>query len=118
MTLEIRGEQLDQLELHRREGLVKLQFQLEGVPYEPLWPTLEALITLARRGLASQWQPIETAPKDGTRILVYRKGAKRYPLVSVDSFESVKWPWPPCWYHSPSDEQPTHWMPLPEPPKS
>lgn len=64
------------------------------------------------------WKPIDTAPKDGTRILVHRRGARRYPIVGVDFWrvESHSWPWKPCWYHSPEDEQPTHWMHLPEAP--
>ena len=63
-----------------------------------------------------QWQPIETAPKDGTEILVcgpLRDGSGVYRDVT-------RWPngwsgkWPVAYMHN-SDE-PTHWMPLPEPP--
>lgn len=71
---------------------------------------------------AQQWQPIETAPKDGTAILVYDEGAA---LVTWEVYrrhqeEHADW----CLMDSWQDEQggystvnhPTHWMPLPEPP--
>lgn len=58
------------------------------------------------------WQPIETAPKDGTRILLFNSyqvrlgywGGKRPACWKEDSGRSL-WGAPP-----------THWMPLPAPP--
>ena len=71
--------------------------------------------------MAEKWQPIETAPKDGTDILVY---------VGPHQFAA--------WYHTDTESGcsmwaistdrcneaisfstflPTHWMPLPKPPK-
>jgi len=64
----------------------------------------------------NEWQPIETAPKDGRRILVYRPGKHKYSTVDIDFWQVNRAPLN-CWWHSPSDGQPTHWMPLPEPPK-
>ena len=70
----------------------------------------------------SEWQPIETAPKDGTKVLAAHFGDKSsnwYGRMAVDfyhdaaagdaftgwgAFNSRHWP-------------ATHWMPLPEPPK-
>jgi hypothetical protein len=56
------------------------------------------------------WQPIETAPKDGTAVLVGRAG--RYPRVtpSIWSEEMCKW--------LNMGDQPTHWLPLPPPPQA
>ena len=66
------------------------------------------------------WQPIETAPRDGTDVLLYeggeyeriymgfyantidRGGKKVYQFWDIGS---EPWNW-----------EPTHWMPLPEPP--
>lgn len=70
----------------------------------------------AARGCFWGWQPIETAPKDGTWIMVYwpTMGIGQYPFV-------VFWDegWQPARY---SDRDygeafPTHWMPLPAAPK-
>lgn len=72
----------------------------------------------------SEWKPIETAPKDGTEILLLE-------YLSEDDYGSVD---RGCWgFVETSDyngekiydwlsnyghiEEPTHWMPLPEPPK-
>lgn len=75
---------------------------------------------------ATQWQPIETAPKDGTDIITYRDSAT-VPIVRgafwLDSDEHTKTP--KGWYHSRNSvgfyllediNAPTHWMPLPQPP--
>ena len=55
------------------------------------------------------WQPIETAPKDGTCVLVYSKGRVISAYFLHDDWLEV--------LHSYSFNDPTHWMPLPEPPK-
>jgi len=73
-----------------------------------------------------EWQPIETAPKDGSSILVYPPtwGSK---ACSIASFEDDKYANKPRPYWRRDDDlgrstisrgiPPTHWMPLPEPPK-
>jgi hypothetical protein len=63
------------------------------------------------------WQPIETAPKDGTHILAWRNNN---PPTVVHWFDD---PEAPGFYTSVNEIapnypfNPTHWMPLPEPPK-
>jgi hypothetical protein len=62
------------------------------------------------------WRPIETAPKDGTQILglwvSYLDGQLMQPSYGVVWNEGGSW-------LEAYDEvsQPTHWMPLPEPPQ-
>ena len=64
---------------------------------------------------APGWQPIETAPKDGTHILAHN-GNTYYPAVVIHWFESG-------WFFStyPTDIEneydPVRWMPLPTPPQ-
>ena len=70
----------------------------------------------------SEWQPIETAPKDGSSILVALKGGE---VREAEWF--VRWyndPSKPGWMPANMDEEyghyvePTHWMPLPKPPQT
>ena len=62
---------------------------------------------------APQWQPIETAPKDGTRVLLFFPGFV-IPVWVGDWHEG----WRPEYgvRTPPIEDDPTHWMPLPAPP--
>jgi hypothetical protein len=72
----------------------------------------------------SEWQPIETAPKDGTRILAVIPGF----AVSIAWWfhDAQKWmttdaedyPDDESWNYTVANTeyQPTHWMPLPAAP--
>lgn len=62
-----------------------------------------------------RWRPIDTAPKDGTDILIFAWGNSQI-VVSYDESNAMH-PWRTLdgiGYHK---DSPTHWMPLPEPPK-
>ena len=64
----------------------------------------------------SKWQPIETAPRDETHVLVWTGGAMttaKYDL-EFDWWEIVV---PSEGYRESDCVSPTHWMPLPEPPE-
>lgn len=58
----------------------------------------------------SEWQPIENAPRDGTPILAADKG--RYAYVAEWIPANRVWIGADGMYW-----EPTHWMPLPGPPK-
>jgi hypothetical protein len=72
----------------------------------------------------SEWQAIETAPKDGTRILLFIPGVGveigywldtetvRYGKVE---YSTKKWTWNADLFGF-KTAQPAHWMPLPKPP--
>lgn len=69
----------------------------------------EALMPFIQRQLpAQEWQPIETAPKDGTEILT--TSLDKYPDdIFCDRWYAKENRWS-------YDAKPTHWMPLPKPP--
>ena len=56
----------------------------------------------------TEWQPIETAPRDGYHIQLYR-----HDIQFVGYYAEAGWCMQGCKLIEP---QPTHWMPLPEPP--
>jgi len=66
----------------------------------------------------SEWQPIDTAPTDGTIVLVGGYAKKGF-FVADSKFVDGEW----LLFDPRDDEytvefdQPPYWMPLPEPPK-
>jgi hypothetical protein len=83
--------------------------------WRPGEETLMQLIAAARAHIAA-WQPIESAPKDGTRVLIYQKEDDGTTFEHV----VVAWWQPPqgkgrsgYWYDGRWSRKPTHWMPLP-----
>jgi hypothetical protein len=65
--------------------------------------------------MKTEWRPIESAPRDGTQVLLWAAGW-RAPTTGW-TYEDD--PWQDCPFYSGLDQRfiPTHWMPLPEPPK-
>ena len=72
--------------------------------------------------MSDAWQPIETAPKDGTAILGYTTAdipcANNPPIALIRYFEDG---FPRGWWGATGDSiilrHPTHWMPLPAAPE-
>ena len=88
------------------------------------------MIDQARKPVAkSVWFPIETAPKDGTRILAFGywtgevNGPDEQPTECIIYWRNGRTDYPGYeWYVDNTDGyaawmKPTHWMPLPEPPE-
>lgn len=81
--------------------------------------SMEALYNALTSKGVDEWQPMATAPKDGTEILTYEngyiiknnfihiKGTKKHPEMKTWNVHSIH-----------PHTQPTHWMPLPQPPES
>jgi hypothetical protein len=70
---------------------------------------------------AGQWRPIETAPKDGTEILLAHATwvDTGYWAVNINGDGCDGWTceWVASWgYEEYALVSPSHWMPLPEPP--
>jgi len=86
---------------------------------------IAAKLDAAIASLRSQWRPIETAPKDGTRIMAcvvgfavsiahFDKEVNKWLAVDDDEFDDVE-QWDS--YCRNTFYEPTHWKPLPTPPQ-
>jgi hypothetical protein len=72
----------------------------------------------------SEWQDIASAPKDGTPILIFVPGSAQ---EVKEAWWALQYEGGPGYWSTPTGpagrgyvilpEAPTHWMPLPEPPK-
>lgn len=67
----------------------------------------------------TEWQPIETAPKDGTKVLLWEAG--HAPYVGSRDDQDDEWWTDEDWANDaarcfPPRCNPSHWMPLPPPP--
>lgn len=60
----------------------------------------------------SKWKPIDTAPKDGTEVIGWGPSWDKPSLMEWDTLRNRGWR-----NLSNGEKNPTHWMPLPEPPK-
>ena len=108
----------------RREGARCDSFHATmGAGWKACADELEAALAGAGRQQA-EWQPIDTAPKDGTRVLVVVTGDVFIAHWSDEAaFErcETKPGWQifasdgDCWYAWAVDDA-THWMPLPSGP--
>ena len=82
--------------------------------YAGLLEDATAEIERLRTELAKhQWRTMDSAPMDGTYIMVWRpnEGDGRHEAhVGIDCYLYSSW------YHSRRYQQPTHWQPLPSPP--
>lgn len=71
-----------------------------------------------RADLVPQWQPVETAPKDGSRFLMYVRNATPHNRVRVGMWLGRGAGWVVYgWKDTHGNfHEPTLWQPLPEPP--
>lgn len=93
----------------------------------------DALAVLRKHGFGvdmapgPQWQSIETAPKDGTQVRLWRPEIEEETIGSFRVDEGYSGDENPGWFDNTYDDyscgyastplSPTHWMPLPEAPK-
>ena len=75
---------------------------------EDLWETWQAA---RASSAAAQWLPIESAPRDGTPVLVYHN------RMVIEAWYSAKWgKFVQSETGGTNGINPAHWMPLPAPP--
>lgn len=95
----------------------------EGDPTDKRGQIRAALLAAAAaRPAQDGWQPIETAPKDGTPVLLWIEFfcASGGPMEGVRPMMATCWNHGDGWYGGPSQVpgfSPTHWRPLPAPPQ-
>ena len=58
-----------------------------------------------------EWRAIDTAPKDGSEVILAGKWLSGKWEVRPGRYLATRWPYV-------GQGQPTHWMPLPTPPSS
>lgn len=75
-----------------------------------MWKQTAALLAEVER---LRWQPINTAPRDGAALLCCYADCEE-PLTMVLSFNGKEWIADSAEAH----DEPTHWMPLLEPPQA
>ena len=85
---------------------------LIAVPMRELRTLLGVLSGAGGLGMFPKWQPISTAPKDGTRILIFEAGPGTAGTVRVSCWRNDTIP--TGW--TGSEHPPSHWLPLPLPP--
>lgn len=69
----------------------------------------------------SEWQTMDTAPKDGTTILIHNPhwaDGTVHPAKWFDDPSGLGCDWQTIdgWWSDGCDDSPTHWMPLPDAP--
>lgn len=109
------------LQLARRASLSRVVFGMSVLLdprnelVDPEADTLELhpKFDAAEKDAVMEWQPIETAPKDGTEILVHTRYGNFYVVGYDDVFSA---PWRVRNDEGLTETAPTHWMPLPPPP--
>lgn len=75
-------------------------------------------LTITPEGWQQMWQPIETAPTDGTPVLLFAR-AKHAPASAPVIGWCVNGEWVECCFtpNHPVGIVPSRWMPLPDPPE-
>jgi hypothetical protein len=77
-----------------------------------------AWLARAEQAQVVGWQPISTAPKDGTKFLGYRNGVMATSYVTPrDDCEMWTFGATSAAFEHRPEIRPTHWMPLPPPPE-
>ena len=123
-------------EILRTAGIVEVSIRNASVrEYMLHWETRtrNAEVEVEKLRADAEWQPIETAPKDGSLFLCwvsairYEEADEGRPReVDVSQIDFCNWRtqadipdcgWPePCCWQIGDQQDITHWMPLPKPP--
>jgi uncharacterized protein DUF551 len=100
-------------------ALIVPRYPEDDYELDDIASAIRELISLRER---SEWQPIETAPRDGSSTLLFgrwasdEQGLMSGPVIGQFNYVRDAWEFANAggWWRI----RPTHWMPLPEPPQS
>lgn len=71
----------------------------------------------------TEWKPISTAPKDGTKVLLFIRYSENETHMTIAAWKpdrhdrAFEWPWHSIEESGYTTKFVTHFMPLPAPPK-
>jgi hypothetical protein len=105
----------------RKKGEVMKRYHVEIEKAERLTRKHDPKTLPVEEPPLSSWRPIETAPKDGSAFLGW--WIEENKVLHTHWLDNSKTAWPWAGWRAPSmqvshpNAKPTHWMPLPEPPK-
>lgn len=92
-----------------------------GYPKHPISRVIDYLHSRGYLGGVPEWQPIETAPKDGSLFIAYWEGQVKpcnYNVTRrIENKHNDFMIWHKNSYRASTCFNPTHWMPLPAAPK-
>lgn len=100
-----------------REGLLEMLTKALHNTVGPM-QTVDDILAFVRQHDKGRWMNIETAPKDGTIILVSGRNKRGYTYIADAKYIGGEW----CLFdpendsHSWPSDCHTHWMPLPPAP--
>lgn len=107
-------ELLDELRGHIGNAAVRDEFSRRIMASEPK-RLAELRARIAELEAEREWQPIDTAPKDGTEVLLLVYGMDTYRSWATDSRWFTELPSGHLFWFD--DEDVTHWAPLPKIPE-
>lgn len=122
--LESQAAKLERIVLWCRPRLSRYEYRdaldryLKEPPTEPdTTPIVQSASTAPAWVPTHRWQPIETAPKDGTEIVTlgWERGLPVHTVCAWDALEDENG-WSTECGTEPIGFSPTHWMPLPDAP--
>lgn len=117
-AVERLNERNVELSVHAHKWMVAHDMLKAGKPYDYPTPTdVPDLLAEVEKRLREGWRPIETAPKDGTSVLLFKSSGLTGMTVGnwrrpMSSRTPGYWQTTPGLYAC----EPSHWQPLPAPP--
>lgn len=106
-------QEIESLKAQKRNApMITMTVPALSIPPLSVEQVQDAIREAVGRRIAPEWSPIETAPKDESPILAYSKEGVRAVVVSWGRM-CERW----CIEGGDGFTNPTHWMPLPEPPR-